>query len=79
METVLQDLRHGVRAFRQNLGFTVTAIVALAVGISPSTAIFSVLNAVLLRPVTSWRGAFCVLLPLRAQPGYPCGCTSPSQ
>jgi len=51
MASPLRDFTHGVRTLRGNPGFTVTALVTLALGIGASTAIFSVVNAVLLRPL----------------------------
>jgi predicted permease len=62
VETIGQDVRYGLRGLRRQAGYALAVIVTLALGIGANTAIFSVVNAVVLRPLPYERGEDLLLL-----------------
>ncbi len=61
-EAAVQDIRYGVRSLGRNGGYAAAVIITMALGIGANSAIFSVVNAVVLRPLPYGRGADIVLL-----------------
>lgn len=73
MDGFFNDLKHSLRTFLRNPGFTITALAALALGIGTNTAIFSVVDRVLLKPVAAPDPDKLVVLGSTRPAGFPPG------
>src|SRR4051794_1155588 len=74
MNTLLYDLRYGIRMLLKNPGFTFAALITLALGVASSTAIFSVIDGVLLHPLPYPESEkIMVMLPTMRSTGAPGG------
>jgi putative ABC transport system permease protein len=68
MEMIWRDLRHGLRALRKSPGFSAIVVLLLALGVGANTAIFSVVSAVILRPLPYPSADRLVMLPAAHRP-----------
>ena len=77
MQFVLQDLRYALRMFKRNWGFTLTALTVMALSICATVAIFSAVNAIILRPLP-YQNSERLLSVWGSQPKVPKAPTSPA-
>src|SRR5215475_2541470 len=75
IENLIQDLRYGLRTLRRSPGFTAVAVLTLALGIGANTAIFSMLEGVVLAPLP-YRDAERLVAVLQSRPGVSRGTPS---
>jgi len=78
MRFLMQDLRYALRMFKRNWGFTLTALVVMALSICATVAIFSAVNAIILRPLP-YRNSDRLVIVWGKQPKVPKAPTSPAE